>query len=298
MALLEIVRVAGFATVQDGGRRGHMHEGVPAGGALVPELFERANEAALNPPTTASIELFGAISVVARGAPVRLACEDGTTRIVHPGDRLEIQPSRTTRVRYLAARGGIDVPLVLGGRGTLVAAGLGGLEGRALRRGDCLSVGSIPKLRPDRPDREPLLGGRAHPPRDAIRVIVGPDTECFESSALDALFSESFVVLPSSDRVGTRLAGRPLETRRGSDRRPSRAMVPGAIEVPASGELIVLGPDHPTTGGYPVIGVVIRADRGRFAQRPFGDTVRFEAIGLEEARRASSKARSREWHAG
>src|SRR5579884_672456 len=140
--VLDVASVAGLAAVQDGGRPGRMHEGVPPGGALVPELLARANLAVGNGPTDAAIEVFGALTVAAR-APVVVATDDGLARPLAPGEPWTVACGRA-RVRYLAVRGGLDVPLVLGGRGTLLVAGIGGHEGRPLRRGDALRVPAAP----------------------------------------------------------------------------------------------------------------------------------------------------------
>jgi allophanate hydrolase subunit 2 len=158
------------------------------------------------------------------------------------------------------------VPEVLGGRGTLPVAGLGGHEGRPLRKGDLLPVGHAPGCAGDPP---PLP--RADTP---IRIVPGPDLERFSSKALDVLLGSEFRVSPRSDRVGTRLTGPPLE-RMGDDAGASAPMVRGAIQVPASGEPIVLGPDHPTMGGYPVLATVLSGDVGPLMMRAPGRAVLF-----------------------
>jgi biotin-dependent carboxylase-like uncharacterized protein len=266
--VIEIAAVAGVATVQDGGRPGHMHEGVPPGGALVPELLARANAAARNAPTEAAIEAVGRLRIVARGA-IRVGADDGTARSLRDGDAWTLEPG-PTRVRYLAVRGGIDVPRVLGGRGTLLVAGLGGYEGRPLRRGDRLPIGSA----------EPCDTPAPAPPRleAPIRVVPGPDLDRFDPAALQALLDGGFTVDARSDRVGIRLIGSPLACI-GEETGWSVPMVRGAIQVPPDGQPIVLGPDHPTTGGYPVLATVVRADVGALAARPVGAMIRFVGLG-------------------
>jgi allophanate hydrolase subunit 2 len=107
-----------------------------------------------------------------------------------------------------------------------------------------------------------------------VRVIPGPDGKDFSPDAIDALVSAPYRILPSSDRVGTRLEGPPIPRADGAIER-SRPMVRGAIEVPPDGKPIVLGPEHPTTGGYPLLAVIAAADLGRFFSIPLGGTVRF-----------------------
>ena len=277
---LAVVSVAGLVLVQDAGRPGRMHQGIPPGGALVPELLAAANRALGNPPDAAALEIAGGCRLAAEGEPVLLSLDGAPPRRLAPGESQEIRPG-AARVRYLALRGGVDVPEVLGGRGTLLVAALGGLDGRALRRGDRLAIGDLAT-------REPMTEGVSVDlaPEAAIRVLPGPDLERFEADALERLLTAEFVVSPASDRVGTRLGGPPLALR-GAERGGSLPMVRGAIQGTTGGEAIVLGPDHPTTGGYPVLVTVIRADQGRLAARRPGARVRFRAVSLEQARAAA-----------
>ncbi len=271
---IEIARVAGFATIQDRGRPGWMHEGVPPGGALVPELLDRANRAAGNGARdVAGIELVGSIVIAARGGSVVLGTEDGERRLLGDGERATVEGRRGMRVRYLAVGGGVEVERVLGGRGTLVVAGFGGFEGRGLRRGDRVGVGGE--------------GGGDDGGEDAsaIRVVTGPDLDRFAPAALDLLFTETFTISPSSNRTGTRLVGHRLPVLAAAADSVSTPRVAGAIEVPPSGEPLVLGPDHPTTGGYPVLGVVARAALGRFHARAIGAAVRFSSTDAPRLRR-------------
>jgi biotin-dependent carboxylase-like uncharacterized protein len=262
--VIEIAAVTGLATVQDNGRPGHMHEGVPPGGALVPEMLWRANQAARNAPGEAAIEALGPVTLVAR-SPVVLGNDEGETHALRGGDSYTL-PRRNAFVRYVAVRGGIDEPRVLGGRGTLVVAGLGGHEGRPLRRGDVLRIGHAP------------AGGGAPSPtlfmEESFRVVLGPDLDRFDSRTVEAFLASTFAIDARSDRVGSRLSG-PRLVSVPDPASPSGPMVRGAIQVPPSGEPIVLGPDHPTTGGYPVIATVVRGHVGPLAARPIGASVRF-----------------------
>ncbi len=265
IVVIEIESIVGFASVQDGGRPGHMHEGVPPGGALVPERLATANAAARNPPGAAAIEFAGTIAVTARGS-LLLGTDAGATHALGDGETRAFA-GKERFVHYLAVRGGLDVPRVLGGRGTLVVAALGGHEGRPLRRGDRLPVGGEP------PDAAPA---RSLPetPRGPVRVVLGPDLYRFDANAIDVLLGSTFLVDARSDRVGTRLSG-PRLVSTPEPAAASAPMVRGAIQVPPSGEAIVLGPDHPTTGGYPVIATVVHAHLGSLASLRVGATVRF-----------------------
>jgi biotin-dependent carboxylase-like uncharacterized protein len=267
-AWVEILAVRGLTTVQDAGRPGRMHEGVPPGGALVPELAARANLAVGNGHGAPLLEVFGGVTLAPRGRSLAVATEDGAARTLEADEALDVPSPRGLRVRYVAVAGGLAVPRVLGGRGTLLVAELGGHQGRALRRGDRIEVGSSALA------RERTSAPLALDTSRAVRVFQGPDIGRFEAGALDTLVSEPFTILPTSDRTGARLAG-PVLARLDGDTGRSAPMVRGAIQVPASGAPIVLGPDHPTTGGYPVLAVVARADLGTLFARPVGAAVRF-----------------------
>ncbi len=207
------------------------------------------------------------MTITANGADgeVVVGSDDGVASILGRGE-LWVLSCAEARVRYAAVRGGLAVPEVLGGRGTLLAAGIGGHEGRPLRRGDLLRVGQAPGCGSDPPP---------FPEADApIRVVPGPDLDRFGSKALDVLLGSEFRVSPRSDRIGTRLIG-PLLERTGDDAGASAPMVRGAVQVPASGEPIVLGPDHPTMGGYPVLATVLSGDVGPLMMRAPGRAVHF-----------------------
>jgi biotin-dependent carboxylase-like uncharacterized protein len=262
---IEIVESAGLVLVQDGGRPGFMHQGVPPGGALVPELLARANLAAKNAPGAAAIEIFGAVTLESRGASLLVGDDSGASRVLSAGERWRVA-SAGARVAYAALRGGIAVPEALGGRGTLPVAGLGGHEGRSLRRGDLLSLGvALEHIGPMPPAPEPAA---------VIEVVLGPDLPRFAAGAARGLVESEFRVSTASDRMGIRLAG-PALPRVDADDGRSAPMVRGAIQVPARGEPIVLGPDHPTMGGYPCIATVTTASFGDLAVRPPGSAVRF-----------------------
>jgi allophanate hydrolase subunit 2 len=241
-----------------------MHEGVPPGGPIVPELMARANAGVLNSPGETAIEVFGSLTLRAL-VPSVVASDDASARSLLAGQAWKISSDRA-RVGYAAVRGGIEVARVIGGRGTLLVAGFGGHLGRPLRTGDHLVVGRAPECR-DPPPAVPAGDS-------AIRLVPGPDLERFDREAMEVLLGSAFVVSVRSDRIGTRLVG-PALVRADDDSAVSAPMVRGAIQVPVSGDPIVLGPDHPTTGGYPVIATVLRDDIGVLMARPISSSVRF-----------------------
>ena len=275
---LTIVRALGLVTIQDLGRPGHMHEALPPGGALVRGALIAANRLAGNSDGAAAIEILGTLTVRA-DAPLLVATAD-SPRLLRAGDELALS-SEPRRAVYLALAGGVDAPLILGGRGAHLSAGLG----RLLRAGDCLSAASpapavspaapAPAVSPSAPAPPgSAVGPPAAIPPPIIRVIAGPDLDAFVPTALAALTSAPYRILPTSDRVGTRLAG-PLLPRRPDHLEQSRPMVRGALEVPRDGAPIVLGPEHPTTGGYPIIAVITHADLDLFFSVRLGGEVRF-----------------------
>ncbi|MBZ4335279.1 biotin-dependent carboxyltransferase family protein [Corallococcus sp. AS-1-12] len=281
-ACIEIVGLGAPATVQDGGRPGVMHHGVPPGGAWVPELLIAANRAVGNAPGAAALEAFGRLELRARGRDVRVSVDGEAPSLLADGATLTVPAPTGHAVRYVAVDGALAVPEVLGGQGTLWVARLGGWEGRPLRTGDRLPLGP-PGTAPSPADLSRLT--EALDPAAPLRVLLGPDASSFSDAAVALLLGSTFTVSPSSDRVGQRLDGPPVPhgDEGGGTCRP---MVRGAIQVTLSGTPIVMGPDHPTTGGYPLIAAVIRADWGRLGARRPGAPVRFQAVTLEVARDA------------
>lgn len=259
-AHLEVVKAHGPSLVIDRGRTGHMHEGVPHGGAMVESAYARANAAVGNAAGAAAIEIFGVLEVVARGGSMTVADDVRGVRELDEGESFTVATAGRTRVRYLSIRGGFDMPLVLGGRGTLLVASLGGHAGRQLKRGDRLTALST-QAEPQR-----LGSPTAHP--TAISLVPGPDAEPL---VLDAITRATFTIGAHSDRIGTRLEGPalPPHSMQNAHDRSSRPMIPGAVELTPSG-LVVLGPDHPTTGGYPVVAVLPRTSLDQLMTLPIG----------------------------
>ncbi|MBI5518084.1 MAG: allophanate hydrolase subunit 2 family protein [Deltaproteobacteria bacterium] len=263
MSALAVLKAGPGATVQDLGRRGLLTQAVPVGGAWLEPLHRCTNLALGNPEGSATVELplhgarfraVGALTVALDGVPVAL----------RDGETLDVPPAPWA-VRYLALPGGVAVPVALGARGTLLCAGVGGLQGRALRVGDLLPAQSPTPLGALKVCAwDPCLGA-------PLPVVPGPDA--LPPGALEVLLGAVWTVSARLDRRGTRLEGPRLPTL--CDRPGSWPMVPGAVEVPQDGVPIVLGPEHPTTGGYPVVAVLPHAARGLLAARRPGSAVRF-----------------------
>jgi len=270
MAALELLGVPPGATVQDAGRSGWLHAGVPPSGPLDATAHAAANLAAGNDARAAAIEIpLGPLAARARGElVVSIDGEPATT--LRDGAELHVVTCARA-VRYLAVRGGIDVPPVLGSRATLVVAGFGGFGGRPLRAGDLLAIapgsrGNAP------PGSTPSV---SDPPEAPVLVVrPGPHLARFATDALEHLVSFVWTISSRSDRVGVRLEGSNVP-RLGDDRAPPTPMIRGAVQITTDGTPIVLGPDHPVTGGYPVIAVVSRASQSLLARLRPGRPLRF-----------------------
>jgi antagonist of KipI len=295
------VKRAGFlASVQDLGRAGHRDIGVSLGGALDAHALRVANVLAGNDPAAAGIELtLGAASleftddrVVAWcGGDFSIAVNDeavpaGHVRVVAAGDELRAAPASGGGRAWLAIGGGIDVPVVLGSRATDLRSQFGGFEGRALRDGDVLPLGSARRISPSREKvstwSAPSEWSNTRPRHPFLRMIKGSDAG-LGAATWAQLMEAAFTVGAESDRMGVRLEGAELEG--GSGELVSEAVSPGTIQLPPGGKPIVLLGDCQTIGGYPKIAHVITVDLGIAAQLRAGDAVRFATIGIADAQR-------------
>ncbi|WP_354638965.1 biotin-dependent carboxyltransferase family protein [Kitasatospora camelliae] len=279
MAELVVVRSGPLTTVQDLGRRGVAHLGVPRAGALDEPALRAANRLVGNDPGAAALETtLGGVAVRATApvlvavagapAPVRVAGRPagfGTAVRVPAGAVLEVGPATHGVRGYLAVAGGVAVPPVLGSRSADLLSGLGPAP---LAVGDVLPVGD-PVPGAAAAEWVPLA---APPEVLVLRLLLGPHADWFR--AVDRLARAVYRVAPASNRVALRTEGIPLERVRPGEL-PSEGMVLGAVQVPPDGRPVVFLADHPTTGGYPVVGVVPRADLPAAAQARPGTPVRF-----------------------
>lgn len=303
---LHVLRPGLLTTVQDVGRSGYQRYGIVAGGAADPFAARVANLLVGNDHQAAVLEMAFA------GPQLRFDCEtlvawcggdfvatlDGKPLEknrpvrVPAGSTVEFGPARKGTMAWLAIAGGIAVPPVMGSRSTYLAARIGGLEGRSLAVGDSLPLGaSSPwaekmlallgpagspawSVHPERLGRPPLPY--------TLRVMRGPEWEWFTGEAQQAFFNHPYTITKDSNRMGTRLAGDllPLVAPR---EMVSAAVNQGVIQVPPSGQPILLGADRQTIGGYPRIGVITTVDFGSSIQLRPGDSIRFQEISTAEA---------------
>lgn len=268
---VEILSAPPGATIQDAGRPGRLGQAIPPSGPLDPETFAAANLACGNEAGAAAIEIpLGRLRIRAHEAT--WAYVDGEAPVkLEPGDELDVPPSLSA-VRYLALAGGIDVPIVLGSRATLLVAGFGGLEGRPLRPGDIVPL--LPLLPPPSRSPSPSPSLSSPPSPTPIRVLPGPHLTRLPPDALRVLLQTEWQVSRLGDRVGVRLEGGRVP-REGFDARGPVPMVRGAVQIVTDGTPIVLGPDHPVTGGYPVALVLRREAQALFARLRPGKALRF-----------------------
>ncbi|SCG49018.1 5-oxoprolinase subunit C family protein [Micromonospora inositola] len=312
LSVIEVLRAGALTTVQDQGRPGFAHLGVPRSGALDPAALRLANRLVGNPASAAGLEItltgcdlrFSRAACVAlTGAEVEILIDqppaevgrpvggrpgDGSWwRHRRPGERgrwtdrrpgdvgrplslpagavLRIGPTRAGLRTWMAVSGGIDVPPALGSRATDTLSGLGPPP---VRDGDRLPLGE-PVGHP-----APVDVTVMPPVPDELRLILrlGPRHDWFTPAAPDLLFGTAYLVSPVGNRVGARLTGAALP-RAVTGELPSEGLVLGAVQVPADGQPLIFLADHPTTGGYPVVGVV--DDVTPLAQARPGTTVTF-----------------------
>ena len=291
---LEVVTPGPLATVQDLGRWGLGALGVGHSGAADVPALRLANRLVGNHASAAALEVtlgglevraHGHLTVALSGAPCPMTVDDrghwafGVVR-VPDGAHLRLGTPHAGLRSYLAVRGGIDVPEQLGSRSSDTLAALGPAP---LRGGERLPVGV-----PTRPlpgvDLVPAAVPRTGDVR--IRVVDGPRADWFTTAARRDLVSGHYEVTADSDRVGLRLSGPVLRTAR-DEELPSEGMVCGALQVPPSGQPTLLLADHPVTGGYPVIAVVVGADVPLAAQVRPGQRITFVRVASASPDRGS-----------
>ena len=275
---LHVASAGALTTVQDRGRRGLAHLGVPRAGPLDRPAAELANRLVGNGPDSALLEVtWGGLDVTAdaglwvavTGAPVPVEV-DGTERgrdraeWLPAGATLRLGPPPVGVRSYLAVAGGLDVRPVLGSRSTDTLAWVGPPQ---VRDGAVLPTGT--------PAGPPAPLDTPRPPAPGpLRVTPGPRADWFAAGALDRLCATAYLVAAASNRVGLRLEGEPVERVR-HEELPSEGMVLGAVQVPPDGQPVVLLADHPPTGGYPVLAVVHPDDLWQCAQLRPGAQLRF-----------------------
>ncbi len=316
--MIDVIRPGLQTTIQDAGRPGYLSRGIPPAGPQDYRSFALASLLVGNPlppppltpgdPGLAGLEILAIGPTLTFDAPALVALTGGHVEATLDGEpvaswtALAVPAGATLKVgkvgpgarAYLAVAGGIDVPSYLGSRATFVRGGQGGLEGRALRKGDRLTVGpggdgdgsgrAVPEELRRRLDERPWT----------VRVVPGPQDHLFTEAGVELFFSAEWQLSPTSDRMGFRFIGPALEMRERPDYLVRDAgsgpadivddIIPvGGIQVPGGIEPIAMGVENPTAGGYAKIGTVISTDLGVLGQiRPM-EPVRFAAVSADEA---------------
>lgn len=281
---LSVVRAGALTTVQDLGRPGHAHLGVPRSGALDGPAAALVNRLVGNGPGAAVLETTlngcavrprSTVTVAVGGAPCRVTVDGrpvawGAPVRVPAGALLDVGAAVSGARAYVAVSGGIAVEPVLGSRSTDLLSGLGPPP---LTDGTVLPLGRPTWLHA----RVDVAPQPAPPAELVLRVTPGPRDDWFTPTAVRALTSRAYRVSAASNRIGLRTEGPALE-RAITRELPSEGVVLGAVQVPPDGRPVVFLADHPTTGGYPVIAVVRATDLPAAAQAVPGTPVRFVPV--------------------
>jgi biotin-dependent carboxylase-like uncharacterized protein len=290
--MIEVLRAGLCDLVMDQGRPGWGALGVPVGGAADPAALVTANRLVGNDDAAAGLEItlagpslrfpVGGVAALtgARFAAIRSSGAPvpwNETLVLAAGETLALEGAEKGSRCWLAVRGGLAVPPVMGSRSTFLPGGFGGHLGRPLRARDVLAKGERTGAVRLARAQPPSAGERAGP----LRVVAGPQAGQFDDAGLAAFFGGIFQVSAATDRRGVRLAGPKVTHWRAE--LPSQGVLPGAVQVPPDGQPIILGWDGPVTGGYPVIAGVIAGDWPRLARLRPGEAVRFETIEVEVA---------------
>jgi len=296
---LKVVAAGLHTTIQDLGRYGYQAMGVPVSGALDWMSFRLANRLVGNADNTPALEILyqgPTLEVVAERVHIGLAGGNAAIELIGDG-RSTVGGWRSLMLRrgqifrigrlseaaccYLSAEGGFAVEPCLGSASTFVRGGFGGFKGRILHADDLVPLArETDGSRAALSLRRPPVTARDEP----IRIVLGPQHDHFSDQAVETLLHAEFAVSTSADRMGIRLDGPRLRHRDGYNI-VSDGIATGAIQVPGSGQPILLLADHQTTGGYPKIATVISADLPAVGRRRPGDPIRFTAVTAADAER-------------
>jgi antagonist of KipI len=295
MGVIQVQEPGLFTTVQDLGREGFGAMGVSASGAADAISLRLGNRLVGNDEGAAALEmtLLGGTFIFPEGALVALTGSDFGPALdgkpvqlwssfeAKAGQTLRQGPTRTGARCYLCVQGGIEVELFLGSASTHILSGLGGHEGRALRKGDVLRIGAERGAIQERRLTERAL--KKLQPRRILRVTEGPQSDWFLEPARRLFYESRYRVAEESNRMGIRLEGATVPVPSGGEM-ISEGVSLGAIQVPEGGNPIILFVEQQTTGGYPKIANVISANFHSLGQLRPRDEIRFERVEWETAR--------------
>jgi len=295
MSVIQVQAPGLLTTVQDLGREGFGPLGVSPSGAADPISLRLGNRLVGNAESAAGLEmmLLGGTFLFPEGAILSLTGSDfgatlddvtvdlWTSVEVRPGQTLRLGPTRSGARCYLCVQGGVIVKPFLGSASTHILTGLGGFEGRSLRKGDVLPIASAIRSFRKRTIAPKALEHLSL--RKVLRVTPGPQIDWFSESSLRSFYEGTYRVGEQSNRMGLRLEGASVSQHSGRQMITEGVSL-GAIQVPPGGSPIILFVEQQTTGGYPKIANVISADLHRVGQLRPRDEIRFEQVTLETAR--------------
>ncbi|MEE3650905.1 MULTISPECIES: 5-oxoprolinase subunit PxpC [unclassified Brenneria] len=296
--MLKIIHAGLYTSVQDTGRFGFRRLGISQSGALDIPALKMANLLVGNAENSAALEITLGNFVATFTSPCWVALTGADCHAVLDGKplwtgwRFAVEAGQTLKMHlprhgmrsYLAFSGGIEVLEALGSRSTDLKAGFGGFAGRLLKDGDELLLGAASRLPARETGVKQLLFG------NRVRALPGPEYQEFSEEAREAFWRTPWHLSPQSNRMGYRLQGPELQ-RTTLREMPSHGLLPGVVQVPHSGQPIVLLADAQTTGGYPRIACVIDADLYHLAQIRLGEPVHFIRCTLAEAQQAAQEQR-------
>jgi biotin-dependent carboxylase-like uncharacterized protein len=305
--MLKVVRAQGQGIVSDQGRWGYQHLGVPVGGVLDVVSFGLGNLALGNSPNASCLELMGQFDFVCakpcrvlfanRGAQALLNSKpvsSGCVLTLLEGDVLRTKPPGLGFWNVLCVQGGVDVPEIMGSRSTCLAAGFGGYQGRALLVGDEIHLlpqagkPVVPQKRLAMPLADVDRGGRL-----VVHCLPGPEFDCLTESSQQLFVSQGHLLGVQSSRMGYRFVGEfaPLELRN-SLSLLSHAVHPGMVQLPPSGQPVVLLSECQVTGGYPRIAAVLSCELWKLSQLRIGQGVNWVVVDAVQAKRLQLKHQS------
>lgn len=294
--IMTIVQAGPLTTIQDAGRFGLMEYGIGQSGVMDYRSYRQVNQLVGNDENEAVLEmtlmgseiLFDEETLIAyTGADMQakldeVPIERGRAYLIQKGQRLKFGMAKSGVRAYLAIAGEMQVPVIINSKSTNLKCKMGGLDGRKLQNGDELQV-QVRKY--SKKKTEKLLKKQMEPTdyeeKKMIRVVLGPQDDCFLEEGIKTFLSEDYIVSMESDRMGIRLEGPKIEGKGKTDI-VSDGIVFGSIQITSAGLPIVMMADHQTTGGYAKIATVIKEDLPKLAQARPGDHVVFQKVEIEE----------------
>lgn len=284
-----------LTTVQDEGRFGYQAYGVSTSGAMDSHAFHIANILVGNQMTEGALEMtftgpalqFTSDNIIAVTGGDLTPMLDGKpfpmyqAILVKKGQKLFFAGARNGCRGYIAFAGGLEIPLVMGSKSTLIRNHIGGIEGRKLEKGDMIEFASPKTVLPAMEKRK--VAADIYPDKEIeLRVVLGPQDDEFTENGIHNFFWHSGTITNEFDRMGCRIEGNPIE-HKGDGNINTDGISLGSIQVPANGKPIIMLADRQSTGGYAKIGTVISVDLPKIAQSRPGFKVRFIEVSLDLA---------------